>query len=64
MNGFITKSGSVYHITQDNRIYGGNSLPRPIRFNPKTCRMFCGYNGYFELEDGRQLRTSVIEKYF
>lgn len=62
MNGFLTKSGTTYHVDLENQLIYGGRLKSPTHYS-KCVNFLVNCNPLFYLDNGRVLKTSVIKQY-
>lgn len=62
MNGFYTKSGTIYYIDSVNKLVWGGKIISPVLF--VTLRAIIGTRGRIQLINGVIVDTNIVEGYF
>lgn len=62
MNGFYTKSGTIYYIDNVNKLVWGGKIISPVPF--VTLRTIIGTRGRIQLINGVIVDTNIVEGYF
>lgn len=62
MNGFYTKSGTIYYIDNVNKLVWGGKIISPVPF--VTLRATIGTRGRIQLINGVIVDTNIVEGYF
>lgn len=61
MTGFRTKSGTVYYINQQQKLFCGGKFKNPQSY--VTLQAIIGAPAIIHLADGRVVQTSAVQAY-